>query len=461
MHFKPTLTQIEPKHNIQLMKIFPVVCLIFCLAFYCGSIKAQQAWTLDQCMDTALKRNLTLAKAANNKIVSRADYQQAKMKYIPSLNASIFSGTTWGIYVIPALNQLVNGNNIGSSENLNASINLYEGMRKPNTLKEKREGMDLNDNNYTKSANDISVLTIQQYFQVLLDVETVVKAEQTVKQSQLQVERSKNLYAQQSLAAGDLYNMQSQLATDQFNLVNARNTMESDYLALRQTLVIDEDTAFRVLPVSDDSSQIVFPFNLEQCIEMSVKSAPELKIAANNARMAELNASIQRAALQPTLSFTPSIGTTTSNLYPISLENQLADNRTISLGFNLSLPLFNNYTNQFAVVNAEINYRNSMLDESIADKDLAKKIENAYHDIIAGEKKYSAAKEQLHFAGENFKYESEKFSLGMNNALTYNDAKSKLIQAQIDMASAKYDFLMKKRVMLVYMGLNGQGQQIK
>lgn len=433
------------------MRICSLTCIVF-LSLLCGDTYAQHTWTLEQCIDTALTHNLTLAKAANNKIVSQADYQQAKMKYIPSLNASMFSGETWGIYVIPSLNQLIDANNIGTSENLNASINLYEGMRKPNTLKEKREGIDLSDNNYKKSANDISVQTIQQYFQVLLDRETVIKAEETVNLSQLQVERSKNMYAEQSIAHGDLYNMQSQLATDEYNLVNAQNTMDNDYLALRQTLQIDDDTNFRVSPVMDDSSQINFPFTLEQCLDMAKNSSPELKIAANNVRIAELNAAIQKAAVQPTLSFSPSLGTTTSSLNPLNAETQLQDNRTISLGFNFSLPIFNNYTNQYAIVNAVINYRNTELDESIAYKDLSKKIESAYHDMVAGEKKYSAAKKQIEYAGENFLYESEKFRLGMNNTLTYNDAKNKKVQAEIDMASAKYDFLMKKKVLLLYMG---------
>ncbi len=435
------------------MKIHPFTLLIICLTLFSGILKAQNSWTLEQCIDTALRRNLTLAKAANNKIVSQADYKQAKMKYIPSLNASVFSGETWGIYVIPSLNELVNTANVGTSENINSSINLYEGMRKPNTLKEKREGIELSDNNYKKSVNDIKVQTMQQYFQILLDRETVDKAEQTVRQSQLQVDRSKNLYAAKSIAAGDLYNMQSQLSSDKFNLVNAQNTLDNDYLALRQTLEVEADTNFRIAPVADDSAQITYTLTLDQTIELARNNSPELKIASNNTRIAELNASIQRAGTIPTLSFSPSLGTTTSNLNPQSIETQIFDNRTVTLGFNLSLPIFNNYTNQYSIINAEINYRNTRLDESIAEKDLIKKIESAYHDIIAGERKYAAAKEQLRYAEENFKYESEKFRLGMNNSLTYNDAKNKKVQAEIDMASAKYDFLMKKKVLNVYLGL--------
>ena len=436
-------------------KYWCCIASVIVITISTGAIKAQELWTLDQCIEQALKNNLNIEQAANDKMLSKVDYEASKMNFLPSLNGGVSSNNTWGLYIDPTTNLLTSSSGKGLYPSLNSNLSIYEGMRKVNTVKEKQEAIELSNNKYHKTTNDITIQITQLYFQVLLDMEQVEKTKQQIKLTQLQVDRTQKLIEGKSIAVGELYNIQSQLATEELNLVNVQNSLDGDYLRLRQAVEVPAGKDFKIIPlVINDSTLMVQRSSLEEILGKVKNSAPEIKIAESNLKIAELNNKIAKSGLQPSLYASGSLGTRTSNLNPESIDKQLNINRSASLGITLSIPIFNNYHNKYSIASSEINYKNQKIALSIANKELTKTIENAYHEIVAAEKKYEAVQKQLTFLQESFKYESKKYELGINNAFTYNDAKNKMTQAELELSMAKYSYLMKQKILNVYLSSN-------
>jgi outer membrane protein len=61
---------------------------------------------------------------------------------------------------------------------------------------------------------------------------------------------------------------------------------------------------------------------------------------------------------------------------------------------------------------------------------------------------------------EAFRYSEQKFTVGMVNAVDYNQAKTKLLNAQSEMAQAKYEYVFKTKVLDFYKGLPLSLEQI-
>ena len=67
-------------------------------------------------------------------------------------------------------------------------------------------------------------------------------------------------------------------------------------------------------------------------------------------------------------------------------------------------------------------------------------------------KKYVAAETKLHAQQESFNYASEKYAVGLLNAVEYNQNKEDLNKAQSELIQAKYDFIFKVKILDFYEG---------
>jgi outer membrane protein len=83
---------------------------------------------------------------------------------------------------------------------------------------------------------------------------------------------------------------------------------------------------------------------------------------------------------------------------------------------------------------------------------LRKRIEQAYTDAIAAYKTYQARKKSVESLRESFKYAQEKLNVGMLNSTDYNVAKIQLSNAESDLASAKFDYIFKTKILDFYLG---------
>lgn len=84
---------------------------------------------------------------------------------------------------------------------------------------------------------------------------------------------------------------------------------------------------------------------------------------------------------------------------------------------------------------------------------LRKEIQQAYTDAVAAYKKYQSSFDAVESYRETFRYTEEKFNVGLVNSVDYNVAKTDYLRAQSNLLQAKYEYIMKMKILDFYKGL--------
>jgi len=463
--------------------------IIFIAILLPGFSFSQKIWTLEDCINYALDNNLDIKKQLLAVETNKATLLQSKLGMLPDLNANATNvwnfGQTIDMYTNTFATNTVRSNNFY----IQSSIVLFGGLQKFNTIKQNQ--LDLLASKYDLDVlkNDISLAVAGYYLDILFNLELldVAKGQLAITQDEV-VRISKKVEAGAS-AKGDLLNIQAQLSSEELTVIEAENNLNISNLSLQQLIDLPVTKDFiiekPVLKEVGSPKELITP---EIIFEHAVKIRPEIKSAELDVQSAQKFVAISRGAVAPTLSFGGSWGTGYSGaaieLDPdippvitpytigitqisrdsvigfdvnhstrvISFKDQMRQNENQSVGFYLSVPIFNGWQGRTAIAKAKIMAHQAELDLGIKIRDLRKLIEQAYADAVASLKKFNSSKEKVKAQEESFNYTSQKFNVGMMTSFDYNNSKKDLTKAQSDLLQAKYNFLFKTTILEFYMG---------
>ena len=83
---------------------------------------------------------------------------------------------------------------------------------------------------------------------------------------------------------------------------------------------------------------------------------------------------------------------------------------------------------------------------------LRKEVQQAYADATASYKQYLASEEAVKSYEESFAYTQKRFDLGMVTSVDYNIAKTDYTKAQLDLLQAKYEYILRSKILDFYNG---------
>jgi len=264
---------------------------------------------------------------------------------------------------------------------------------------------------------------------------------------------------------GNLLDIQAQGANEEANLVSATNKLTLAYLDLKQMLDLKADTPFDIDKPALDITSKPELLPVSSIYDVALGIMPEIKSAEYSLKSAGRSLAIVQGQRSPRLSMTGSYGNNYSDQIRKSniptnpdfnlikpFWSQMADNRNISLGFRLSIPVFNGFQVSNYIKKAKIYQENANLNLEIKKNKLRKSIEQAYTDALAAYKTFEARKKSVVSLRESFKYSQEKLNVGMVSSTDFNVAKTKLNNAESDLSSAKYDYIFKTKILDFYLG---------
>jgi len=341
-----------------------------------------------------------------------------------------------------------------------------------------------------KTKNDIALNITAAFLQILFNEELLAVAQKQLEITNMQVERTKKLVEAGSLAKGSLLEIQAQQASEELQVVNMENQIDISFLTLTQLLELESTENFEIenpnLPDVDESVSLS---KVSSIYQQGVSSLPQIKSAEFQLLSSEKALAISKAMYYPSLSLNASIYSGYSNnvqksifftslvesqlightaggeevwseeyssisqtyeSYPFS--DQVKDNAYKSLGFNLSIPIFNNWQVQTAVKNSKIALLNAEYNLELQKNVLYKEIQVAHTDAIAAQKKFISTKKAVTSIEESFRYTQQKFDVGLVNSVDYNVAKNQLSQTQSELLQSKYDYIFKTKILDFYNG---------
>ena len=434
-------------------KSFNLLVLLLLLTPF--SLSAQERWSLQKCIEYAWENNLSIKQQELNIEQSENNLLQSKLNYVPSVNASVSHSMNWGRSVnMNDLQIIENKLSQNTSASARASINLFEGFRKGDEVKSSSVMKDISVQEIDRLKNNISIEIARSYLQILLAKEIVKSAQQSLNSVEVQVERTKKMVEQGSIAYSSLLEIEAQFASEKVQLVNANNQLSTALLTLKQLLDLEnhianfdiEDTNVDLLvkAFSEENTDIIF----EEAMHL-----PQIKIAELSLQNSNIQLNLARGRAMPVLSLSAGYGSYFNDARTETFSEQFKDNRNPSLSFGLSIPIFSNYQIRTGIKNAKLAVQKAEIDVRSSQQLLYKEIQQASNDAMASYERYKASETNVKAMEESFRYVHEKFELGVLNATDYTVASTNLFKARSDFYQSKYQYVFQLKILDFYRGV--------
>ena len=451
-----------------------------------GVIPAANRLDLPQCIDIALKNNITVKQSQLQINNSEVQLQQAKLNRLPNLNGFATQNFSAGFNINPVTNQFVSRSIQSNNFQLTSSATLFNGGILQNTIKQNELLLQSNEKNLEATKNNVILTVIQNYLNVLTGQEQLVIARRQADVSRSQFERTQKLVSAGAAAESALFDLRAQQATDQLAIVNAQNNIDLAKVALLQSMNLFSDQSIEVAPIAvPDPSIVTYEASPQQIFEIANETMPDVKAANLRVRSDEKGIDVARGNYYPLLQVNGGLTSLYSNFGAqratqngtnqipqtviingvsttifieqpnFSYENfsfteQVKNNLNRSLGFSLQIPIFNRFQVRNRVQTATLNKQNSELQADNTRLLLRQNIENAYANLEASGNRYRATLAQVQALESAFGASESRLNAGSINVTEYNITKTNLDRARASLVQAKYDYVFRTKILDFY-----------
>jgi len=442
----------------QVISSVALASFLFCLP--AGAQETAKQWSLEECIRYAIENNIDLKQRELEQQSREVDLHTSKYSWLPSLNASV--GENFGFGRSESKDGLiVDRNSANTTAGIQLSMPLLD-LKIPSDIAARKLDLKASFETLNKAKEDLSINVASYYLQVLYNKEMLKIAELQVALSSEQVTKTEALYNAGKVPVSQLYDMKAQLAKDEVTLTESKNNVKLALLDLAQSLELERDGEnFDILePETGDAveqymSSIIPP---DQVYDHAVGFKPQIKEQEYLLESQKKMLKVAQAGYYPKLNFSAGY----SNGYyhnfgdgdynNASFSDQLKNNGQKSVGFSLSIPIFNRFQVRNSVRSARINIHNRELMMENSKKTLYKEIQQAYYNATAAQEKYVSSDKSVDASKIAFSYAEERYGAGKSTVFEYSEAKTKYAQSLAEQTQSKYNFIFRAKILDFYNG---------
>ena len=431
----------------------------FGLLVACLSVQAQAKWTLRQCVDYAVENNIDLKQQALNVKSSEIELSTNKNSRLPDLNASANQSFNFGQSLDYKTNTYTSNNSSGTNFSISSSTPIFTGFRIPNQIKVSEFNL-MAAEGLKKAKENLEIQVVSLYLEILFKKEILKAYQEQLTLSSLQVERTNTLVSSGKVPESQLYDIKAQQAKDELNVTMANNDLTLALLNLSQALNLASSENFDIeepvlTDVIESNISSVMPPDYVYQIALGIK--PQIKEAEYKLESSKRNLKVAQSDYWPTIGLGLSYSNGFNHIYKNGIENasvssQLKNNARESIGFSLSIPIFNRFRVRNQVRSARLNIETQSLVLDNIKLALYKEIQQAYQSATSAQAKYTSTEKSLDAANESFKYARERYDIGKSTVFEYNEAQTKLLTSKSEQIQAKYDFIFRAKILDFYQG---------
>lgn len=438
------------------------LCFITILAAASGlyAQEASKQWSLQDCINYALEKNIKLQQDKIALEESDVDVKTAKASLFPSLSFNTGhnvinrpyqqnSSTVSGTEIISSDNKTTyNGN-----YSLSAQWTVWNGGRRLNNIKQQKTARDIASLSVSETENMLQEEITKLFVQILYADESVKINKSTLETSEANFKRGEELFKEGSISKADLAQLESQVGNDQYQLVTSESTLRNYKLQLKQLLELDgTDEMTLALPtLSDEQVMKVLPSQAD-VYQTALTTRPEIQSGQLSIDNAKLGIKTAKAGYMPTISLSASSSSTTNSASTNNWAQQMKYGWNNMIGVSLSIPIFDNRQNKSNVQKAKLQYSNSQLNLATKQKELYSTVETLWLDALNAQQQYAAADTKLKSSQTSYDMVSEQFTLGMKNTVELLTEKNNLQSAQQQRLQAKYMAVLDRALLDFYAG---------
>jgi outer membrane protein TolC len=432
--------------------------LFFLLMLVSMYLQAQENWTLDNCISYALEHNLTLLDYQYQESSGKESYNQAIRDLLPRVNGFADYNIRYGRSTDPYTNDIVDTDFFSNGYALNASIDLFQGFQKINTIKARKLVFKATQETAQQQRFLLALRVMTafhdiQYYEGLLAIskEQLSISEANFKLAKKQIELGLK-------AGADLYEAESILFSDQLDVTQSENQLQAAKLSLIQEMNLENANTIQLNPVATNTS-IETQKDTDSIYQKAKDFVPLLKAQRYRMEAAQKEVGIARGRLYPSLSFSTGYGTgyyeTTRDTLGVTIpfKTQIKDNASRFVGFSLSVPVFNAWSTRSNIKQQKIALKREQNNLEIQEQEIFKAIQQLVQEEKALQVELIQSEKQILAQEQAFGVAQKKYEKGLFTIMELNLAKSMFATSQNKNLQVKQLLQINQNTLSFYQGL--------
>lgn len=444
--------------------------------------------SLKQAIETAVANNLLVRQAGYQAESDKATYRQARANQLPFVSGNVNHGINQGRSIDPFTNTYANQQINFANYNINTSITLWNGSALVNNIKQNELNAKASEMDWQQQKDNITINVILAYLQVLSNQEQLTIARNQVEVSKTQVDRLNVLNNSGAIAPSLLYDLRGQLATDELNVITIRNTLETAKINLAHLMNVPYNASIQLENLNEPMNAKIYDGNAENIYQAATQQLALVKAADLRVQSAQKRYLSAKGQLLPTLSFNGGFGTNYSSVAStqeyintvdvptlsyvnvggtkynlvepqrnyfsrkITYGDQFTNNFNSSFSLGISVPILNGLRARTNVTQAKIAEKRTAFEAQTVKTQLRQAVDQAYINMNTAFERYQTLSRQLEDFTVSFKAAEVRFNAGVNTSVEYMIAKNNVDRTNANFVSAKYDYLLRVKVLDFYQG---------
>lgn len=422
---------------------------------------AAGTWTLQDCIDHALKNNIQLKRQQAATQTAQVGVSEAKAAYLPSLSASVTQGVAYRPNQETAANFVNGGITSGSnskttgsgSYGLNASWSVWDGGRRSLALKSSQKGAEIAGLQEQTVANSLQEQITGYYVQLLYMQEAERVNTELYRQDSIVCERGREMLRQGQISKADLAQLEAQVSGARYDIVNVRTQIANARKALEQLLELQPGTTVGIAAAEVDDALVtaaITPRN--EAYAAALASRPEIRGSELGIEQSEIQTSLARRGQLPAISLSAGVGDSHVTGGQSDFWKQMKTNLNISGGLTVSVPILDNRQTKSAVERAKINEETARLELADAKRQLYNSVTGYWLDATNAQEKFLAGRASASSAQQSYDMIQEQFRMGLKNIQELLSSRASLLSARQALLQDKYTAVLSRTLLEFYTG---------
>ena len=396
--------------------------------------------SIDDAVAMAIERNPEVAITAYGEKTAKARLKKARAanSFSGSLsaNASRTYAKTEGIS---------HESNTFVAPRISLSLPVYTGGKNEANIESGELGIEIAKLNTLRQYETMRYNVIKAYYDVLEAEEAVKIQQDEVDKYQKHLTNTEQLFSAGSKAKIDVLRSPVELTNSQQSLVSKQSDYSNKLNKLRNYLYMDQHEP---VVLTDKFVYNVFEPTVDDCVSYAMKNRKDLMVDEYTLKQKELAVKAAKAGYKPTVNLSASTNWDHSVLPD-------GDNHNVTVGVSANWNFFDSGVTAGELEEAEIEVEKARLTVNKDKNSVELDLRSNYNSMREAEKNFSATKNAVKKAEEEYFIATEKYRAGEGIMLDIIDAQTSLSTARQNYMTAQYNYARYKAAVENGMGLDG------
>ena len=422
-------------------------------------VNSQEKWSLNECINYAIKNNLEIHQADLSVQIAGQGYQKSKWNLLPGMAAGADGGRNYGRSVDPNTNGIINTSFFNNSYYLGASLDVFRGFMLQNQIRYQKFRKESAENFRDNATDDLAFEVMNAFFNVVYQEELLKIALEQKAISELNVKKTEILVNTGLKAQPELLEVKANFEKDELFCLQTTNNIESAWIRLKKAMNLPPEQQIKL--ATEDEITITgeeITTDIAELFKEHSQRSPFIRMIENDWKASRKNVNMQKAGFLPSITLQASYNTgfyetnKDASQQTIAFNSQIKNNQSEFIGATLSIPIFSRNAVRFDVSQSRLYSEQAETKLNQSKQNLLYEMEQNYNDLNASWKELQQSGNQLAADKLAFQAAQKKYDQGMTSAIEFYTVKNRLAETTSQVLHSRLTLEIKKRTLDFYKG---------